>query len=197
MKEYFFLTEKIKNRNAFAYTQGTTPLAHELIPLIRDLSEIPFEMELKKVSNSNTDLQVSSDLSDLSHLWLDFQPNNLAWPIMSEKMMKLICDNLTGKESIVWMCVKIKSDVEIKKYFVPRFENKMDVLDENKTVFVGKNNHIVKPVFSLKKIEHYNLFHIPDLFWEITSSIFVSNQLKKALQREKITGINFENIAVS
>ncbi|WP_281228732.1 imm11 family protein [Flavobacterium aquiphilum] len=196
MKEYFFLADKVKRGTAFAYTEDETPLSHELVPELKTKLELPFDLILKKVVFGKAKLQVSNDLSDLKYLWLDYQPNNLAWPLMSEKMKNVVCDNMTGEEAIVWMKVNVKSEKEKRVYFIPRFEKKMDVLDEQKTIFAQGTKHIVKPVFSYEKIMNYNIFHKPQLFWEITSGIYVSEVIKKAIQKEKLTGVDFEEISV-
>jgi hypothetical protein len=198
MNEYYFLAEKVKPSTAFAYTQGNTPLSHELIPDVIGRSELPFELFLKKVTTGKGGLQVSEDLSELKYLWLDYQPNNLAWPLMSEKMKTVISFHLTGKEGLVWIKALVKGGNEVKEYFIPRFSQKLDVLDEQKTIFVPGTAHIIKPVFSLSKISQFSIFHkSQEFFWEITSGLYVSDALKKAMQKAKLTGMDFEKTSVS
>ncbi|NVO10575.1 MAG: hypothetical protein HXX16_11480 [Bacteroidales bacterium] len=197
MNKYFLLTEQIKSGTAFAYTEGKTPLSHELIPEMKDKTNVPFDLFLKKVVISKGETSVSSDISGLKHLWLDFQPNNLAWPLMSEKMKNIIDNNLTGKEDISWMKVTVKADSESRAYFILKFEKMLDVLDEKKTLFVQGTNLIIKPVFSLSKISNYNIFHKPQPFWEIPSGLYISEIIKKAVQKENLTGIDFENVSVA
>lgn len=197
MNEYFFLAEKIKPSTAFAYTQGETPLSHELIQHVRGKTELSFMLFLKKVTNDKGILQVSDDLSELKHLWLDYQPNNLAWPLMSEKMRNVISTHLTGKEGLVWIKAIVNGGNEVKEYFIPRFLQKLDVLDEQKTMFVAGTAHIIRPVFSFAKIENYSIFFAPQDYWEITSGLYVSGVLKKAIQKAKLTGVDFEKTTVS
>ena len=92
MNKYYFLAEKIKQNTAFAYTEFETPASPELdiIPILRLSPELPFMLVLKKVTIGKSGLEISSDLSNLKYLWLDYQPNNLAWPLMSEKMKNII-----------------------------------------------------------------------------------------------------------
>lgn len=75
MNEYCFLTEKVKQSTAFAYTQGDTPLSHELIPDIIGKTELPFGLFLKKLTTGKDGLLVSEDLSGIKYLWIDYQPN--------------------------------------------------------------------------------------------------------------------------
>ncbi len=197
MNEYYFLAEKVKPSTAFAYRQGDTPLSHELIPDVIGRIELPFELFLKKVATGKGGLQVSDDLSEIKHLWQDYQPNNLAWPLMSEKMKKLISDHLTGKEGLVWINAIVNGSNERKEYFIPRFTYKLDVIDEQKTMFVSGTTYIIKPVFSYAKIANYSLFFAPQDYWEITSGLYVSDALKNAMQKAKLTGVDFEKTSVS
>ena len=162
-----------------------------------NVMELPFDFILKKVTKGKSGIHVSEDISELNNLWVDYQPNNLAWPLMSEKMKDIIIENLTGRESILWINARIKTKDESKTYYVPCFKEKLDVLDEQKTVFVPGTKHIIKPVFSLNKVVIYSLFHKPQDFWEITSGLYISESLKKAMQKEQITGVGFEKTSVS
>ncbi|MBK8245342.1 MAG: hypothetical protein IPK88_18090 [Saprospiraceae bacterium] len=196
MTKYYFLAENLKPSTAFACTKEATPIAHELISKVIEKSELPFALFLKKVSRGKGGLIISDDLSGLRHIWLDYQPNNLAWPLMSEKMKSVISAQLTGKEGIIWIKAIINGADEIKEYYIPRFRQKLDVLDNQKTIFVKDTSHIIKPVFSLSKIIDYHLFFAPQEFWEITSGLYVSETLKKIMQKEKLTGISFEYTSV-
>lgn len=197
MNEYFFLAEKVKPGTAFAYTERETPLSHELIPEIKTKEELPFDLVLKKVTRGKGNLQISNDLTETKYLWVDYQPNNLAWPLMSDKLKSIISSHLTGKEGIVWIKAKVKSVDESREYFIPRFKQQLEVLDEEKTTYVPGTSHIIRPVFSLKKIINYNMFHAPQDFWEITSGLYISESLKKAIQKEKLAGLDFEKISVA
>lgn len=196
MSKYFFLTGKVKANTAFAYTAGDTPLSHEILPGVIKKSELPFDLFLKKISIASDGLHVSSDLSGIKNLWLDYQPNNLAWPLMSENMKDVVSRHLTGNEGLSWIKARVFFENMYKLYFIPKFQMKLDVLDENNTLFVPGTDHVIKPVFSLDKIRKYSIFFAPDEFWEITSNLYVSEALKIALQREKILGVDFERASV-
>jgi hypothetical protein len=197
MQEYYFLAEKLKPNTAFAYTKGDTPLSHEMIGDVIRRIELPFELFLRKVTIGKGGLQVSEDLSEIKHMWLDYQPNNLAWPLMSEKMKDVIAANLTGKEGLFWVKAIVNGGKEAKAYFIPRFSYKLDVIDENKTIFIAGTAYIVRPVFSYAKVKNYSIFFAPQECWEITSSLYISDALKTAIQKEKLTGLDFEKTSVA
>lgn len=49
----------------------------------------------------------SNDLSDLKEIWLDYQQNSLAWPLMSERLKSIIEANLKQNEQIDWIECKV------------------------------------------------------------------------------------------
>jgi len=197
MSKYYFLSEKIKPQTAFAYTEGETPVSHELISKVEKKDALPFRLVLKKLIRRKDGVTASDNLTGLKHIWLDYQPNNLAWPLMSEKMKEVIEEHLTGNEGIKWASVNIISDEDKRIYYIPRFTNTLDVLDREKTNYVEGTNHIIKPVFALSKISNFALFYQPQEFWQITSAIYVNDELKQRIQQADLTGVGFENITIS
>ena len=199
MNNYFLLSGKNTSRLASAFAPEGTKLAHELIQDLDDFNELPFDLELYVLSDGQTGLVKSKELNSLHVIWLDYQPNSLAWPLVSEKMKTLINNHLTGNETIDWINAKIIGNDEIRKYYIPRFQKKLDVLDMQKTMFVQDTDKIIRPCFSLSKISNLNIFHLPSSYnlWKITPSIYISEILKKAMQKEKLTGIDFEKTMVA
>lgn len=198
MKNYYLLNWKHKLELASAFYIIEDQVAHELISQLDGRNELPSDFELRKVAESRDGLIINDDLMTLTDLWLDYLPNSLAWPIMSEGLKSVIENNLTGNEPIDWLTCKIKIGSEEKLYYILRFNKKLDVLDMGKTIFLQGTDHIIKPVFSVYKIQNYNILPMPlsHNLWKITSSIYISESLKKAIQRDKLTGINFEKTSV-
>jgi len=196
---YYLLSIKDYAEVASAFAPEKTELGHELIPRLEGKSELPFDLELVKLSIGKIGILKSNDLSSLKNVWLDFQPNSLAWPLMSEKFKNLITNNLTGKESINWVKAKINYKNESRIYYILRFEQKLDVLDGNKTLFVKGTDRIIRPHFSKEKIKEYSIFNVPQPYdlWKITSGIYINERLKKEIMKEKIQGPVFEKISAS
>ena len=199
MSNYFFLSWKDRPGVpiASAFPEQKTKLGHELIPELEGKSEFPFVLELRKVSDGKNGIIVSNDLADVNEIWKDYQPNSLAWPLVSYKLKNVIEKNLIGNEAIDWISCRIKNSGEERTYYILRFNKILDVLDVEKTMFVKGTNVIIKACFDLSKIRLFNIFTEPasNNLWKITSTIYVSEVLKKAIQREKITGVDFEKIA--
>lgn len=186
-------------RVASAFAPEDTKLAYELIEDLNDVNVLPFELRLFKLSDTKGGIAKSPDLKDLDEIWLDYQPNSLAWPLFSKRLKSTISKCLTGNEGIDWIEAKVNSNEEARIYYIPRFSKVLDVLDKQKTIFVQGTDRIVKPCFSLSKINPYNIFHQPSAhnLWKITSGLYVGESLKKSIQKEKLTGINFEKILVA
>lgn len=106
---------------------------------------------------------------------------------------------MTGEEGIDWITARINGNGENRDYYIPRFARMLDVLDMQKTSFVQGTDHIIRPFFSLTKINNYSIFNRPSShnLWKITSGIYVSESLKRAIGKEKLSGIYFEKIFVT
>ncbi len=199
MNNYYLLSGKNNPKVASAFAPEGTKLAHELISELENVNALPFELNLVKLTVGRNGLIESNDLSDLKEVWLDYQPNNLFGPLFSEKLKSVIENNLTGNEGIDWISAIVKAPNEQRTYYIPRFSKMLDVLDTQKTLFVQGTDHIIRPVFSLSKIGKYSVFHRPSShsLWKIPSGLYVSEALKKAIQKEKLTGLDFEKTSIA
>ena len=105
---------------------------------------------------------------------------------------------LSDKEGVNWIETKIWGNGEEKKYFIPRFSRKLDVISIENTKFIPGTNQILRPCFALSKVQAFHLFHgeLKHHLWKITPFLYVSETIKKAIQKEKLTGISFEKAFV-
>jgi hypothetical protein len=195
MQKYFLLSWNHGNEPiASAFSPKGTPISPDLVSGLEGKSRLPFDLTLIKLTVEKNGLSESNELSGIKNIWTDYQPSNLAWPIMSGAMKSVIESNLIGNENIDWISCTIRGLNEEREYFILRFNKPFDgVLDEEKT----KTNFY--PVFIGSKISAFNVFTQPRIsdLWKITSGLYVSEVMKKALQKAKLTGISFEQIDVS
>lgn len=197
MEKYFLLCAEERSDVAIAYTIGEPPISYELISSLEGKSKLPFNLILKKVHQRKNGPIVTNELSEVKFLWRDYQPNCLAWPMFSEKMKKIIEKNLMGYENIDWIEAEIEAYSEQKKYYILRFNSKLDLLDLKKTSFIPGTELILKGYFTFEKIKKINVFYLPkpNDYWKITSGIYISQKLKEALEEEKLEGLIFEDIS--
>ncbi|MBT1688997.1 imm11 family protein [Dawidia soli] len=193
---YFELDFKYKGKDpvASAFAPDAYSVAHENIALLAGKFELPFDFSLLKLESNKSGLVKSDDLTGLD-LWRDYLLNSLRWPLMSPKMRNVIEQNLTSAEKIDWIAANVYGGDEKRTYYILRFTEENDVLDSIKTKFVEGSNIMILPYYSIAKVEGLALFGVPGMFWEITASIYVSENMKNALQSAKLTGVKFEKIA--
>lgn len=182
LHDYYLLA--IRNFKKVASASVDNPkLSFELIRDLEGKNEFPSEFKLVKITVGRNGILKTDDLTDLEHVWLDYQPNSLAWPLMSERFKNLICDHLTEKEQINWIKAQVTGGGETRTYYIPRFEIMHDVLDVDQTLYVPGTDHVIRPGFSLAKIRELTIFNKPSFSdsWKITFAMYINETLKKAI----------------
>lgn len=193
----FLISTEVSADAAFAYSTRKYLNGEDLIEEIGNKTALPFEMKLKRVILKNDDIETTDDLTGIKELWLDYLPNELAWPFMSKKMMEIVQEHLTGKEKVTWLTVEVKAKREKRVYYIPRFNQLLDVLDTGKTIYAEGTDHIVKPVFSVNKVKNLAIFKENQVEWQTNAGIFYSEPLKIALEKASLSGVLFEQIPQS
>ena len=119
--KYFLMGLKHFKNVAIACAPDNVGLAHELIGALRESEVMPFDFTLKALTVKSDGIHYSNDFSRVETIWLDYQPNSLAWPLFSEKLKKLIEKMLTGKEGLKWISCNICCGKETRTYYIPHF----------------------------------------------------------------------------
>lgn len=187
--EYFLVSAKsVRGPASSAFAPEGTKLAHDLESDIKDLTELPFDLDIVKLTVGSKGIVKSGDLTGIKDIWLDYQPNSLAWPLFSEKLKKVIEDHLTGNEGLTWVSAKINANGEKRNYFIPLFGKSLDVLDMQNTSFIPGTDDVMMPVFSLPKIQNFSVFPMADKNQQslITSEIFINKHIKNAILKAKL-----------
>jgi len=194
-KKYYWLTWSTgyDNTTPVAYAPEDVPLSHELTPKVTGLAELPFSLELESVSIGNKGLRRLGHL-DTNCLPVDYQPNSLAWPLMSKKMKEIIDNLLIRNEGLKWIKANVKGGGTVYSYFIPFFSKKLETLDYGNTSFVPNTDHIINPAFDYNKTAQYEIFHGHSLFWQITPEIYISESIKEELLNDLVSGVKFERI---
>lgn len=123
--------------------------------------------------------------------FVDYTAMSPGLSLFSKKLRTIIDDNSSGEENIQWLEVTAARDTDVREYYMPHLEKRRDVLDPSRTVYADKERtNIMRPVFDIKKVGNLQLFSFPyggDRF-------YITEKMKKAIQREKCTGIVFEKV---
>ena len=196
---YYFLSHWQRDDLAVAFTIGKPPISYELVPSLEGKNRLPFDLFSKNVNIIQGEFVLNDDLTSLNFIWLDFLPNCLAWPMMSERMKEIIRNDLTGLEEVDWVMVNVRLAEEQRPYFIPRFSKELDVLNFQETTYVPNTKHIIKPCFSIEKVEKYSIFYKPisHFSWSMPHSIYINEIVKDSLLKANITGIEFDLVATA
>lgn len=193
--DFFGLDFKYKAKEpvASAVAPDAYAIGRENIALLAGKFELPFDLSLIRLESNKSGLIESNDLAGLE-LWRDYLLNGLRWPLISPQMRAIVEDNLTGAEKIEWLTANVYGADEKRVYYILRFREENDVLDYAKTKFVGNSKVMISPHYSFEKVKGLALFGVPGMFWEITGSIYVNENMRKALHTAKLTGVKFEKM---
>jgi hypothetical protein len=203
---HYLMSPKNRRQVAVAVFPAHSPLrAYALMdPMPEELltvDEFPFDLTLKKVTFTPNGSVDSDDLSSLQRPWADYQPNALAWPLVSARLRAIIDRIATGQERHEWVRVTVRPGAEAgRPYYVLRFREQPDVLDEEASVFwpvADKPDLLVKPAFAQEKITALTVFAYPSERWQIPSALCVSKQVKEAAKQQGLVGLNFEDLRIS
>ena len=115
---------------------------------------------------------------DLKEIWLDYLPNNQAWPLFSSQLKECIDRCLTGQEKLQWIRCRVVYNQEAKNYYVPMFYEQFDILDDSKCIFAGNGRN-------------------QENWWEILPTLFVSEDIRKNIRKANLTGVVLESAPIS
>lgn len=188
---YYWLSINNDKVSTVAYAPEGTPVSHNLIEMMENREDVPFSLELR-------DVFIASKLivGEVCDVFYDYQPNSLAWPIMSERMKSIIASHLTGYEYIEWKSVIINGKGISKKYYIPMFTRNLDTLNISESVYVPVSGIVLKPCFDKEKIKNLSVIHSPNLFWPISTQIYVNEEIKRDLVNSGIKELCFSRVKV-
>ena len=186
--DYYWISINNDIVSTIAYAPKGTPVSHQLIETI---DVVPFSLELHDVFIGKTIIQ-----GGLSDVFYDFQPNSLAWPIMSEKMSHIIASHLTGFEHIRWKEISIVGKNASQRYYLPFFTCSLDTLDYENSVIIPSSGAVLKPCFSKTKLENFSMMYAPSLFWKVTTKLYVNEEIRKDLINANIKEIVFSKAKI-
>lgn len=199
MINYYLLSGQNSKEIASAFINSVMPDRVNIIEFLKLNPKLTLKFSLFKLCVTKNGIVKSSDLSTLQAVWLDYQPNDEAWPLFSEKLKVVIENNLTGKEGLSWINANVNyNNLEEKIYYIPYFKNSLDVLDYAYSTYVEGTDALIKPFFSFEKISNYNIITTPESYRisGITSALYIHEKLMKAIKKEKLSGIIFEKSRV-
>jgi len=123
---------------------------------------------------------------------VDYPPNNMVgWGTLCSVRMREALEEFS--ELFVWLKVLVSFSGEVIPYYVLHALEYPDVLDEEKSIYNKATGSVIKPVFSRTKIGNKHLF----MEFDGAVDPVCSEQVKHKLEKEDITGIEFEKLPLS
>jgi len=121
----------------------------------------------------------------------DFLPNNIGYPLFSEKFKNLLVGEINC-ESCKWVRVNVlNEDGDIFAFYFLCFSKDIDILDYKRSI-ITMDDMVVKPVISLEKIKGIDVVNIP----KSVSRILVSEKVKKVVDNSDLLGFAFTKAPV-
>ena len=188
---YYWMSINNDRVSTVAYAPDGLPISHELISKIVNRNSLPFSLELHDVAVID-----KLEKGELSDKFYDYQPNSLAWPVMSEKMRSIIVQHLTGLEQIKWKEVTIDGYTRSKLYYIPVFTSELDTLNVAESIIIPSSGIVLNPCFNREKVKKYAMFHGHNKFWNVTTQVYVNEEIKKDLQNSNLKELSFSRINI-
>ena len=129
----------------------------------------------------------------------DYLDNILGWPLISKKLKKIFLDlNISGVKFFPIAIKNEETKTKICDYWLLNIYNFPDALDLSKSryrEFLEEHNMVMgltHPVLIGNQVENMNILRVR----KEKMIIYVSGKLKKAIEKNKITGIAFREVKV-
>lgn len=117
----------------------------------------------------------------------DYLSSDLGGRICSERLKTILSQGASSKDVLQWLEVSVKTGRTVKNYHILHFPRPPCVLNADKTVFAG-DDFVVKAVLCAKAIEPHSVFCYPK---NEGIALFVSENVKQAIEKARCTGIDF------
>ena len=128
----------------------------------------------------------------------DYIADDLGVPLFSEQVRNIIDELMTGEEGVEWYEVPVVQSRNQYHYFAPKFTRTLDVLNEDSSLYGVNKSILIKAVLSTEKIKEYSIVPIvgsSEAFF-FPTRIAISDRVKKALEKARVSGISFSPIKV-
>ena len=128
----------------------------------------------------------------------DYIADDLGVPLFSEQVRNIIDELMTGEEGIEWYEVPVVQSRNQYRYFAPKFTRTLDVLNEDSSLYGVNKSILIKAVLSTEKVKKYSIVPIvgsSEAFF-FPTRIAISDTVKRALKKARVSGISFSPIKV-
>ena len=119
----------------------------------------------------------------------DYLANDLGYRLCSERLRGILDRYASPIDLLQWLEAEIRSTTDSRKYYILHFPNSPNVLDPNRTIVAG--NFVVKAVLSKCAVDGHHVFGYPNCG---QLPLFVSDDVRQAIKKEKCIGIHIAGV---
>ena len=201
-------------------TRQSTKVRREITKNRMDINMKWWQIQFPEEETSSTPLAISPDEGKTLIDWMeaiesnkrfpfqyrlspkmsldDYIADDLGVPLFSEQVRNIIDELMTGEEGIEWYEVPVVQSRNQYRYFAPKFTRTLDILNEDSSLYGVNKSILIKAVLSTEKIKEYSIVPIvgsSEAFF-FPTRIAISDRVKKALEKARVSGISFSPIKV-
>jgi hypothetical protein len=118
----------------------------------------------------------------------DYLACEISLRLCSQRLRDILQQKASPDDVLQWLDIQIRRGSEERQYFVLHFPEPRDVLDKEHTVYGANERSVIKPAFSKRLCEKYNIFPSPRKGGQ---GFFIRAQVKEAIEAAKCTGMEF------
>ena len=201
-------------------TRQSTKVRREITKNRMDINMKWWQIQFPEEETSSTPLAISPDGEKTLIDWMEAIESNrrfpfqyrlspkmsldgyiaddLGVPLFSEQVRNIIDELMTGEEGIEWYEVPVVQSRNQYHYFAPKFTRTLDVLNEDSSLYGVNKSILIKAVLSTEKVKKYSIVPIvgsSEAFF-FPTRIAISDTVKRALKKARVSGISFSPIKV-
>lgn len=121
----------------------------------------------------------------------DFLANDIGCRLCSEDLKHILQKHSSPNDSLQWLPVCVCDGGVDYRYWILHLPNQPDVLQKDATIFAGK--YVVKAVLAESLVNGHHVFAYPQA-GEL--AIFVSSEVKNAVEASRLTGMEYSKIPI-
>ena len=201
-------------------TRQSTKVRREITKNRMDINMKWWQIQFPEEETSSTPLAISPDGEKTLIDWMEAIESNrrfpfqyslspkmsldgyiaddLGVPLFSEQVRNIIDELMTGEEGVEWYEVPVVQSRNQYRYFAPKFTRTLDVLNEDSSLYGVNKSILIKAVLSTEKVKKYSIVPIvgsSEAFF-FPTRIAISDTVKRALKKARVSGISFSPIKV-
>ena len=201
-------------------TRQSTKVRREITKNRMDINMKWWQIQFPEEETSSTPLAISPDGGKTLIDWMEAIESNrrfpfqyrlspkmsldgyiaddLGVPLFSEQARNIIDELMTGEEGIEWYEVPVVQSRNQYRYFAPKFTRTLDILNEDSSLYGVNKSILIKAVLSTEKVKKYSIVPIvgsSEAFF-FPTRIAISDTVKRALKKARVSGISFSPIKV-